>query len=230
MPLVQGTLIRRYKRFLADVRLREAGTVTAHVPNTGSMIGSARPGGRVALSRASGKGRKLAWTWELARARSVWVGVNTWRTNHIVAEAITEGRIGPLRGYASMRREVALASGSRIDLALEGAPGLCYVEIKNVTLARGTRALFPDAVTARGARHLEELMRIARSGNRAVMLFLVNRADCTSMGPARLIDPGYARLLERASRSGVEILAYRARATLRAIRLERKIPVRLQGA
>lgn len=226
-PLVTGTLERRYGRFLADVRLRGGRTVTAHVPNTGSMLRTAIPGGRVALSRHVSGGRKLAWTWELARIGRTWVGVNTWRTNHVVAEAIASGRIGPLRGYPSLRREVVAGGSSRIDILLERDEGRCWVEVKNVTLAEGRRALFPDAVTERGARHLRELVRIARRGERAVMLFLVNRADCTSMSPAVDIDPVYARLLAAAAEHGVELLAYRTRATLREIVIDRKIPVRL---
>ncbi len=226
-PLVTGTLVRRYKRFLADVTLRDGRTVTAHVPNTGSMLATAIEGGRVALSRQRGRGRRLAWTWELARIGRTWVGVNTWRPNHIVAEAIASGRIGPLRGRARLRREAPAGASSRIDILLEREAGRTWVEVKNVTLARGRTALFPDAVTERGARHLHELMRLARRGDRAVMLFLVNRADCTSMSPAGEIDPRYARLLESAAGRGVELLAYRARASLREIVIDRKIPVRL---
>ncbi|MBW2262179.1 MAG: DNA/RNA nuclease SfsA [Deltaproteobacteria bacterium] len=226
-PLVTGTLVRRYKRFLADVTLCGGRMVTAHVPNTGSMLETALPGGRVALSRQQGNGRKLAWTWELALIGRTWVGVNTWRTNHIASEAITSGRIGPLRGYPCLRREIPAGASSRLDFLLERDADRCWVEVKNVTLARGRRALFPDAVTARGARHLRELMRIARHGERAVMLFVVNRADCTSMSPADEIDPHYARLLATAAGRGVELLAYRTRANLQEIAIDRKIPVRL---
>jgi len=226
-PLVTGTLVRRYKRFLADVVLRDGRQVTAHVPNTGSMLATAIPGGRVALSRQDGRARKLAWTWELARIGRTWVGVNTWRTNAIASEAIAAGRIGPLRGYPTLRREVPAGPSSRIDVLLERDAGRCWVEVKNVTLARGRRALFPDAVTERGARHLRELVRIARRGERAVMLFVVNRVDCTSMSPAAAIDPRYARLLAAAAGSGVEMLAYRTRVSPRQIVIDRKIPVRL---
>jgi sugar fermentation stimulation protein A len=226
-PLVTGTLVRRYKRFLADVELRDGRRVKAHVPNTGSMLGTAIPGGRVALSRQDGPRRKLGWTWELARIGRTWVGVNTWRTNVIASEAIAAGRIGPLRGYPTLRREVHAGPSSRIDLLLERDGGRCWVEVKNVTLARVTRALFPDSVTERGARHLRELVRIARRGERAVMLFIVNRADCTSMSPATEIDPRYARLLASAAARGVELLAYRTRADTRQIVIDRKIPVHL---
>jgi sugar fermentation stimulation protein A len=185
------------------------------------------PGGRVALSPQQGRKRKLAWTWELARIGRTWVGVNTWRTNAIASEAIASGRIGPLRGYPVLRREVAAGRSSRIDMLLERGSGRCWVEVKNVTLARGRRALFPDAVTERGARHLRELVAIARRGERAVMLFIVNRADCTSMSPAGEIDPHYARLLASAAARGVELLAYRTRADTRQIVIDRKIPVNL---
>jgi sugar fermentation stimulation protein A len=226
-PLVTGTLIRRYKRFLADVTLRTGQQVTAHVPNTGSMTGSAIPGCTVALSHHPEPHRKLAWTWELARTGRIWIGVNTLLTNRIVAEALEAGRIGPLRGYPSIRREVRLGRSSRIDFVLEGPRGACFLEVKNVTLVEEGRALFPDAITTRGARHLEELTHLVRRGQRAAMLYLVNRADSTSMGPARHIDPAYGRLLDRAASAGVELLAYRARASTRHIVIERKLPVRL---
>jgi sugar fermentation stimulation protein A len=219
-------LVRRYRRFLADVELPDGELVVAHVPNTGSMRSTREPGSPVALSFHPEEHRKLHWTLELVRAGDAWVGVNTNRPNRIVEEAIGRGRIGPLRGYPIIRREVKYGTRrSRIDLLLEREGERCYVEVKNVTYREGRRALFPDAVTARGAKHLEELADMARAGHRAVVFFLVNRVDCASMGPAREIDPTYGELLDRVAAEGVELLAYRVKNDLRESRIDRKIRV-----
>jgi len=225
--LVLGTLIRRYKRFLADVRLGGGRQVTAHAPNSGSMRGCAEPGMPVALSHRPSPRRKLEWTWELVQVDGTWVCINTGRPNYIVAEAIAARRLGPLRGYPRVRPEVAYGIRSRIDLLLEGPRGRCWVEVKNCTLRVGRRAEFPDAVTARGAKHLRELARVVRAGDRGVILFLVNRADCSSMAPADDVDPVYGKLLRQVTAAGVEALAYRTRCSLRGIELDRKVPVRL---
>ena len=226
-PLVTGTLLCRYKRFFADVELDGGERVTAHVPNTGSMLSTKRPGSPVALSHHPDPKRKLAWTLELVRPEDAWVGVNTSRPNRLVEEAIAAGRLGPLRGYPDIRREVRYGERSRIDLLLEGPRGRCYVEVKNVTYREGRRARFPDAVTTRGARHLAELERMVAAGHRGVALFLVNRADCASFGPARDIDPEYGRALDRAVAAGVEALAYRARNTLEESSIDRKLKIAL---
>ena len=205
--LTLGILLKRYKRFLADVELEDGKVVTAHVPNTGSMKSTNEPGSRVAMSYNPLPSRKLKWSLELVQAQKHWVGVNTSLTNRIVEEAIVGRRIGPLRGAWEIRREVKYGKSSRIDLLLEKGGARCYVEVKNVTYKQGRRALFPDAVTARGAKHLLELAEMVRQGHRAVAFFLVNRGDCSSMGPAWEIDPKYSQLLKRVSKQGVELMA-----------------------
>lgn len=224
-PLYPGRLIRRYQRFLADVLLDSGETVTAHCPNSGSMKGCAVPGSRVLLSLSANPKRKYAHTWELVEADGVWAGINTGLPNRIVHEAIVQGEISELAGYAAIRPEVPYGTGSRIDLLLTGDRPPCYVEIKNVTMVEGARALFPDAVTTRGQKHLRELMEVVRRGERGVIFFLVQRPDAASVSPADAIDPEYGRLLRLAITSGVEALAYRARVTPDEIRISCRLPV-----
>ncbi|GFO69145.1 sugar fermentation stimulation protein [Geomonas limicola] len=226
-PLVSGTLIRRYHRFLADVELEDGSVITAHTPNTGSMMGCAIPGSRVALSLSPNTARKYRHSWELVEANGIWIGINTQLPNLLAREAIENGTISELSGYQSIRGEVAYGEGSRIDLFLSGPQGYCYVEVKNVTLVEQGRALFPDAVSARGQKHLRELMEMVRQGHRAVNLFVVQRADGDSLAPADHIDPVYGKLLREAARSGVELLAYRAAVSPVEIRLERRLAVEL---
>lgn len=226
-PLVAGTLIRRYHRFLADVELEDGSVVTAHTPNTGSMMGCAIPGSRVALSLSPNTARKYRHSWELVEADGIWVGINTQLPNLLAREAIENGTIAELAGYQTIRGEVPYGEGSRIDLFLTGPKGHCYVEVKNVTLVDKGRALFPDAVSARGQKHLRELMEMVRQGHRAVNLFVVQRADGDSLSPADHIDPAYGKLLREAARSGVELLAYRAAVSHAEIRLERRLAVEL---
>jgi sugar fermentation stimulation protein A len=223
--LFKGRLVKRRMRFLADVDLDTGERVVAHVPNTGSMKSTNTSGSPVALSHHPDPNRKLKWTLELVRVGKCWVGVNTARPNHIVEEAIAAGRVGPLRGYPEIRREVKYGQRSRIDLLLEGRKGLCYVEVKNVTYREGRRGLFPDAVTERGAKHLRELREMVRQGHRGVIFFLVNREDCGSFGPARAIDPRYGELLDEVTSQGVEALAYRVKNTLRESVIDRKLKV-----
>lgn len=229
-PLVEGRLIKRYKRFLADIELPDGSTVTAHCPNSGSMEGLKNPGSAVILSKPAGKNRKLAYTLELVKVGRYWVGVNTARPNYIVEEAIAARKVPELEGYVSVRREVKYGQNSRIDLLLEGPRGLCYVEVKNTTLAVGKRACFPDAVTTRGQKHLAELSAMVREGHRAVMFYLVNRGDCREMGPADHIDPDYGRMLREAHAAGVELLAYRAQVSPTAIRVQTSLPVVLEDS
>ncbi|GFO60394.1 sugar fermentation stimulation protein [Geomonas silvestris] len=226
-PLVSGTLIRRYHRFLADVELEDGSIVTAHTPNTGSMMGCAIPGSRVALSLSPNTARKYRHSWELVEADGIWIGINTQLPNLLAREAIENGTISELAGYQTIRGEVPYGEGSRIDLFLTGPTGYCYVEVKNVTLVDKGRALFPDAVSARGQKHLRELMGMVRQGHRAVNLFVVQRADGDSLSPADHIDPTYGKLLREAARSGVELLAYRAAVSHAEIRLERRLAVEL---
>ena len=226
-PLVEGRLIRRYKRFLADVQLA-GGVITAACPNTGSLMGCCEAGSRVWLSESDNAGRKYRHTWEIVEVGKVMVGINTGLPNALVAEAIGDGTIGELAGYASVRREVAFGEErSRVDLLLE-SPGRepCYVEVKNVTAAasRGV-ALFPDCVSERGSKHLRELIRLKERGLRPVQMYCVQRADVKEVRPADGIDHEYGRMLREALAAGVEVLAYRARVTPTEIRLAERIPV-----
>ena len=226
--LVEGRLIRRYKRFLADIQL-PGEVITAACPNTGSMLGCCAPGSRVWLSESDKSTRKYRHTWEIVEVNEVMVGINTGLPNALVAEAIGAGAIAELSGYASVRREVAFGEeSSRVDLLLEDpARAPCYVEVKNVTAAASSGvALFPDCVSDRGAKHLRELMRIRAAGMRPVQLYCVQRGDVDEVRPADAIDPEYGRTLREAIAAGVEVLAYRAKVTSREIRLESKIAVR----
>jgi sugar fermentation stimulation protein A len=224
-PLLPGTLIRRYKRFLADVQLESGEQVTAHCPNSGSMMGCQDPGSPVLLSRSDNPRRKLPYTWELVRANGVWVGINTQYPNRLVREGIEQGIVSELSGYSLIRGEVNYGKRSRVDLLLQGESGLCYVEVKNVTLVEDGRALFPDAVTLRGQKHLRELMQMVEEGHRAVIFFVVQRADGHLVAPADRIDSEYGKLLREAVARGVEALAYQARVTPQEIVLSHRLPV-----
>jgi len=224
-PLLSGTLIRRYQRFLADVQLDCGTVVTAHCANTGSMMGCALPGSRVLLSVSANPGRRYPHSWELVHADGCWVGINTSLPNRLAREGIETGVIRELAGYDAVRCEVPYGSASRVDLLLSGARGVCYVEVKNVTLVRERVALFPDAVTARGQRHLQELTEMVRQGHRAANLFVVQREDADAFSPADAIDPQYGRTLREAAQNGVELLAYQALVTPTEIRLARPLPV-----
>lgn len=231
-PLLRGRLCRRYKRFFADVALDDLGeAATAHCPNPGAMLGLVAPGTVVWVSRATRKGRTLPYTLELAAIGEVLVGVNTQLPNRIVAEAIADAKVPELAGYDRLRREVPYGQASRVDLVLEadGRPP-AYVEVKNVHLRRDRRggaAEFPDCVTARGARHMDELAGVVAAGGRAVVLFLVQRADCDHFRVAEDLDPGYAKALLRGVRAGVEVVAYGCSVTVDAVTLARSLPVRL---
>ncbi len=201
---------------------------TVHCANPGSMLGLAEPGATVWLSRSPNPARKLPLTWELVEVRGGLVGINTGCANRLVEEALRAGRIPALDGYRDLRREVVCGSGSRIDFLL-GRPGRppCYVEVKSVTLARGEAAEFPDAVTARGARHLRELIALRKAGNRAVMLFLAQRGDCRCFTVAADIDPAYAAALDLARQAGVEVLSHACRVSAEGIELGARLPLGL---
>ena len=219
-PLVPARLVKRYKRFLADVVLESGETVTAHCANSGSMLSLARPGARVWLSHSSDPKRKLAWSWKLEETEAgALVCIDTSLPNAIVAEAIAEGRIPALAGWASLRREVKYGRNSRIDILLEDpAKGRVWVEVKNCTLSRTPGlAEFPDAVTARGAKHLDEMAAQVAAGDRAVMLWLIDRPDCDRFRLAADIDPAYAAAWARARAAGVEGLAVGVTASREAI-------------
>ncbi len=213
-PLVRGTLIQRYKRFLSDIEMEGGETITAHVANPGSMIGLAEPGSEVWLSPNRNPKAKLDWRWEMVTVGDHLVGVNTSHPNKLVEEAISRNGIAELTGYDRLRREVKYGQNSRIDILLEdAAKSDCYVEIKNVNLKRAqpgreTAAEFPDAVTKRGAKHLVELGDMVADGHRAVMLYLVQRGDCDHLRIAGDIDPAYAEALDTATKAGVEVLCY----------------------
>lgn len=230
-PLVRGRLVKRYKRFLADVVLESGEEVTASCANTGSMKGLVNPGATVWLSESDSKTRKYRHTWEMVEhdggKGATIVGINTAHPNKIVAEAIEAGKISPLKGYASLRREVKYGKNSRIDILLEDPKkGTCYVEIKNVHfLRKAGMAEFPDSVTARGAKHLVELSDMVAEGHRAVMIYLVQRADATRLTLARDIDPDYGVAFDKAHAAGVEALAYRCMLSPQSIDLDKKIPV-----
>ncbi len=237
-PLLRGTLVKRYKRFLADVTL-DAGrdqsddVVTAHCPNPGSMLGLNAPGAEVWLSPARNPNRKLRYTWELLRFDGHLVGINTGHPNTLVEEAVHNGAIPELAGYESARREVRYGKNSRIDLLLSGGgrPD-CYVEVKNVHLKRdleGPRgtAEFPDSVTKRGAKHLAELSDMVAAGNRAVMVYVVQRQDCDRFSLAADIDPGYADAFAAARAAGVEAICYACKISLDGIHIAAPLPISL---
>ena len=227
---LRARFVRRYKRFFAEVEVDGGRTLTVHCPNPGSMLGLDRPGAAVRCSESDNPRRKLRHTLEMVRVGRAWVGVHTGRANALAARALGAQVLPALSGYARLEREVRVAGGSRLDFRLEGHPRdrrTAYVEVKSVTLAEGDLALFPDSVTERGRRHLEALMRLRRGGARAVLLYLVQRADCARVAPADRIDPAYARTLREAARCGVEILALGARVTARSIAVERCLPVAL---
>jgi sugar fermentation stimulation protein A len=214
-PLTNGRILRRYKRFLADIALEDGTEVTAHCPNTGSMLGCWQAGAAVQISYSDNPKRKLAWTLERVDMGQGWIGVHTGRTNPVIEEALRAGAIGPLRGYQSIRREVKYqqveGEGARFDLFLsEGEAADAWVEVKNVTLWQGDGLSFPDAVTLRGRKHLELLAHACREGNRGVMIYALNRPEGDSFRPADEIDPEYAETLRRVvGESGVELLALR---------------------
>lgn len=229
-PLIRGRLMKRYKRFLADVSLDTGELVTATCPNTGSMMGLAVPDAVVWLSESASPTRKYPHTWELVEADlgrgPTLVGINTSHPNRLVSEAITAGQIPELSGYATLRREVKYGLASRIDILLEDSKkGLAYVEIKNVHLSREAGlAEFPDSVTERGVKHLVELSAMVAAGHRAVMLYLIQRADADEFALAGDIDPRYAEAFADARAAGVEAIAYACHLTPEEITLARAVP------
>jgi sugar fermentation stimulation protein A len=226
VPLVPARLLRRYKRFLADVRFESGELATAHCPNPGRMLGLNTPGARVWLSPSASPSRKLPFTLELVEADGGLVGINTLHPNTLTREALAGGVIEELRGYAVVRPEVRYDHNARIDLLLQDPHRHdCYVEVKNVHLKRGLRAEFPDSVTVRGVKHLAALRRRVASGARAVMLYVVQRADCDRLGFAADIDPAYAAAAAEAWQAGVEAVCYACEVSPGEIRIARRLPV-----
>jgi len=231
-PLIPGKLIKRYKRFLADVELADGTVVTAHCANSGSMLCVRGEGSKVWLSPARNPDRKLKYTWELIKVGKALVGINTQWPNRIVEEAILAGKIPELNGYQDLRREVKYGKNSRIDLLLEDpSRPICYVEVKSVTLRRGTNPddplEFPDAVTVRGTKHLAELSDMVSQGHRAVMMYLAQRDDGDRFTIAADIDPAYDTTLRAAMKAGVEVLCYHCKPSVRGIELSAPVELAL---
>lgn len=224
-PLVSGRLVKRYKRFLADVILDSGEEVTAHCANPGSMLGLREPGARVFLSLSDNPARKLKYSWEIVEADGALVGINTAHPNGLVEEALTARLIPELAGFSGLRREVKYGRNSRIDILLEGSDGRpVYVEVKNVHLMRQAGlAEFPDSVTARGAKHLVEMGDMVAEGARAAMVYLVQRPDCDRLSFAADIDPAYAAAFLAAKARGVEAYAIGCRVTPEEIVAERPV-------
>lgn len=228
LPTLEGRFLRRYKRFFADVQLASGEVVTAHCPNTGSLLGCLAEGARAILRDSQDEERKLRYVFQAIEVGGTLVNVDTSLPNRIVHEAIVDGRLPELTGYATARREVAYGRNSRIDVLLTSKAGeLCYVEVKNTTYADGRTAMFPDAVTERGLKHLGELTRMVRQGHRAVQFFFVSRSDCRSFRPAVGIDPEYAKALAKAAAKGVEVIAYSARVSPTRIEIAKRLPIEL---
>lgn len=224
--LVHGFLIKRYKRFLADVKLDTGETVVAHCTNSGSMKSCIETGAEVYLSPVADPARKTRFTWEMIKINGDWVGINTANPNKLAFEAISEGKIPGLTGYTKVVREVTFGD-SRFDIYAENETEKCFVEVKNVTMKEGNYALFPDAITTRGQKHLNTLVEVKAAGMRAVMLYVIQRMDVEFFGPAVDIDPDYSEMLRKAAESGVEIIAMQAKVTPDSIEFVRKLPVQL---
>jgi sugar fermentation stimulation protein A len=224
-PLARGVLVQRYKRFFADVALDDGRMVTAHCPNPGAMLGLNTPGLAAWISRSDSPTRKLPHTLELVEADGGLVGINTMHPNRLVAEALAEDRIPELAGYTEVRREVRYGQASRIDFLLTSPERPdCWLEVKNCHLRRdGTLAEFPDCVAARSLKHLGELEAMAAKGDRAVMLFIIQRTDCDAFAACAELDPAYAAGLTRAAGNGVEVLAYACNLSPEGIEISRRV-------
>lgn len=222
-PLVRGTLVRRYNRFLADVTLENGADVTAHCPNPGSMMGLAEPGMTVWLEPSTNPKRKLRFSWRLVSLPGGhWAGIDTGVPNQVVGDALRRGEVAAVAGYRGVRAEVAYGKASRVDFLLTepGQPDL-YLEVKNVHLRRESgRAEFPDCVTARGAKHLAELAEMVAAGHRAVLLYCVQRTDCAGFALAEDLDPGYAAAARQAAAAGVGFFAYQTAISPAGVRLD----------
>ncbi len=226
--LIQGKLVKRYKRFLADIELETGEVVIAHCANSGSMRGCATPGDTVWISQSDNPKRKLKYTWELIQSKDSMIGVNTQVPNKLVKASIENGLIAELKEYTRVTAEVKTSDHTRLDLLLEnGAGNRCYVEIKNCTMVEEGVAMFPDAVTTRGQKHLDELVDLKRQGHRAVIFYLIQRMDARVFTPAAMIDTVYAQKLHHAVENGVEIMTRDTAIDTGCISIRRAVPVRL---
>ncbi len=224
-PLTPARLIKRYKRFLADVRFEDGTSETVHCPNSGSMLGCMEDGAPVMLSRSNNPKRRTRYTWELVQMGSCWIGINTLLPNKLIAEAARQRALPLFEGAVEVRSEVKVSEHTRLDLAVETVSGPLYVEMKNVTLTGGGGAIFPDARTERGAKHLHELMRLKNQGAGAAIVFVVQRQDADWFGPAESIDPDYARTLRKAAEAGVSMVAVQAKVSPEGVCLWRELPI-----
>ncbi len=222
-PLIHGQLIKRYKRFLADVKLDNGEIVTAHCTNTGSMKSCLEDNAEVYLSPVDDPNRKTKFTWEMIKINSDWVGINTVNPNKLAFEAVKNGEIEKLKGYTEVKREVKF-DDSRFDIMAKNETETCFVEVKNVTLKEENYALFPDAVTSRGKKHLETLIKVKEQGMRAVMLYIIQRMDVDTFAPAKEIDPAYSKTLKIAYEKGVEIIPMQAKVSPERIELVKELP------
>lgn len=225
-PLVKGILIKRYKRFLADIQFSDGNILTVYCPNTGSMLGCAIPGTPVYLSKNPAPSRKYLYTLEILDVQGTFVGVNTILANRLVEEALQKKKIQEVKRYSNISREIRV-EGGRIDFLLSRGEKKCYMEIKSVTMKEDETAYFPDAVTQRGARHLRILQELRSRGNRAVILYIIQRKDCKVFMPADHIDPIYGDTLRHAISNGVEILVYGTKVTPSEIEITDSLPYSL---
>ncbi|MFW5707497.1 MAG: DNA/RNA nuclease SfsA [Bacteroidota bacterium] len=223
--LIHGRLIRRYMRFLADVELDSGEVVTAHCTNSGSMKSCLEAGASVYLSSVADPKRKTRFTWEMIEINGLWVGINTALPNKLVFEWVKNGTIPGLQGFDEVRTEVKYKD-SRLDLMARKPGETCFIEVKNVTLKVGEQALFPDAVTLRGQKHIKTLMELRQNGMRSVMLYVIQRMDVNTFGPADEIDPSYGQLLRQAWKNGVEILPVQVKVTPAGIEFHKILPLR----
>lgn len=224
-PLKSGTLIKRYKRFLADIQLDNGSILTIYCPNTGSMRSCSTPGSRVCFSKSANTKRKYPHTLELIHGGNSWVGVNTGLTNHLVVEAIQEGKIPELLNISTIKQEVQTSTGTRLDIQLTQGEQTIYVEVKNCSLVENEIAMFPDAVTSRGTKHLLELASLVKEGHRGIIFYLVQRTDAHSFTPAAHIDQLYAETLKEVVHQGVEVLIYQAEVSPEAITVTKRLPL-----
>lgn len=224
--LIHGTLIKRYKRFLADIELDTGEVVVAHCTNSGSMKSCLENGAEVYLTPVDDPKRKTKFTWEMIKINGDWVGINTGNPNKLAFEAISAGQIPGLEEYTTVRREVKFGD-SRFDVFAENKQEKCFVEVKNVSMKQNDYALFPDAITTRGQKHLKTLIEVKKQGMRAVMLYIIQRSDVEIFAPAKEIDPEYAALLKEAFAAGVEIFPMQAKVTPHNITLAKKLPFEL---